>query len=110
MCDCDGIAIGRPLSAELCLVKERPNRKITGAIENFVPLPLKTQSRGTRLHQIGHGDGLISDWSVGSEVKRWVEVHERETARKISILRRVDSSGYTLIKAEAGFAYVQEFE
>ena len=83
---CDGIGIGRPLAAEPYLVREILAGKVTGAIENFVPLPLNTQSSGTQLHQIGHGDELVSDWSVEAEVKRWVEANEKETARKISIL------------------------
>ncbi|ETI29214.1 hypothetical protein G647_01667 [Cladophialophora carrionii CBS 160.54] len=103
---CDGIGIGRPLAAEPYLVKEILEGKVTGAIENYVPLPLNTQSSGTQLHQIGHGDGLISDWSVEAEVKRWIEAHEKETERKISILPKVDSSGYAPLKAEAGFAYL----
>jgi 2,4-dienoyl-CoA reductase-like NADH-dependent reductase (Old Yellow Enzyme family) len=103
---CDGIGIGRPLAAEPYLVKEILEGKVTGAIENYVPLPLNTQSSGTQLHQIGHGDELVSDWSVEAEVKRWIEAHEKETERKISILPKVDSSGYAPLKAEAGFAYL----
>ncbi len=104
---CDGIGIGRPLAAEPYLVKEILEGKVTGAIENFVPLPLNTQSSGTQLHQIGFGDDLVSDWSVEEEVKRWVEANEKETERKISILPKVDSSGYAPLKAEAGFAYLR---
>lgn len=103
---CDGIGIGRPLAAEPYLVKEILQGKITGALENYVPLPLNTQSSGTQLHQIGYGEELVSDWSVEAEVKRWVEAHEKETERKISILPKVDSSGYAPLKAEAGFAYL----
>jgi 2,4-dienoyl-CoA reductase-like NADH-dependent reductase (Old Yellow Enzyme family) len=103
----DGIGIGRPLAAEPFLIKELLAGKVTGAIENFVPLPMNTQASGTQLHQIGHGHDLISDWSVESEVKRWVEANEKETQRKLSILPKVDSSGYPPFKAEAGFAYLQ---
>ncbi|KAK7885706.1 hypothetical protein LTR67_010057 [Exophiala xenobiotica] len=104
---CDGVGIGRPLAAEPYLVKELLEGKVNGAIENAVPLPLNTQASGTQLHQIGHGHALVSDWSVESEVKRWIEANEKETARKISILPKVDSSGYPPLKAEAGFAYLQ---
>ncbi|KAL6250324.1 hypothetical protein RBB50_002625 [Rhinocladiella similis] len=104
---CDGVGIGRPLAAEPYIVKELLEGKATGALENLVPLPLNTQSSGTQLHQIGHGDPMISDWSVESEVKRWIEANEKETARKLSILPKVDSSGYPPLKAEAGFAYLQ---
>jgi 2,4-dienoyl-CoA reductase-like NADH-dependent reductase (Old Yellow Enzyme family) len=104
---CDGVGIGRPLAAEPYLCREILAGKVTGAIENFVPLPLNTQSSGTQLHQIGLGENLISDWSVEEEVKRWVEANEKETQRKISILPKVDSSGYAPLKAEAGFAYLK---
>ncbi len=104
---CDGIGIGRPLAAEPFLVKELLQNKITGAIENLMPLPLHTQSSGTQLHQIGKGDSLISDWSVQTEVQRWIEANDKETARKMSILPKVDSSGYPPLQAEAGFAYLQ---
>lgn len=77
------------------------------AIENFVPLPQNTQATGSQLHQIGHAHKLISDWSDESEVKRWVEACEKETQRKISILPKVDSSGYPLIAATVGFEYVR---
>lgn len=104
---CDGVGIGRPLAAEPFLCRELLEGKITGAIENFVPLPLNTQASGSQLHQVGRGDALVSDWSVESEVKRWEEANEKETARKISILPKVDSSGYPPLRAEAGFAYLQ---
>ena len=50
---CDGIGIGRPLGAEPYLCKELLEGKITGALENFVPLPQNTQGeclllRGTK--------------------------------------------------------------
>jgi len=104
---CDGIGIGRPLSAEPYLCKDILEGKINGAIENFMPLPLNTQASGTQLHQIGKGHEKISDWSVESEVKRWVDANEKETERKISILPRVDSSGYPMITAQAGYAYLK---
>jgi tRNA-dihydrouridine synthase len=104
---CDGVGIGRPLAAEPYLCKEILKGKVTGAIENLCPLPLNTQSSGTQLHQIGFGDEIISDWSVEDEVKRWVDANEKETQRKISILPKVDSSGYPPLKAEVGFAYLR---
>jgi tRNA-dihydrouridine synthase len=104
---CDGVGIGRPLSAEPYLCRDILSGKIDGAIENFMPLPLNTQASGTQLHQIGKGHERISDYSVESEVKRWVEANEKETERKISILPKVDSSGYPMIRAEAGYAYLK---
>lgn len=104
---CDGIGIGRPLAAEPYLCKELLSGKVTGAIENLMPLPMNTQASGSQLHQVGKGDELISDWSVESEVNRWLKANEIETERKNSILPRVDSSGYAPLKAEAGFAYLR---
>lgn len=104
---CDGIGIGRPLAAEPYLCKEILAGRVTGAIENFVPLPLNTQASGTQLHQVGHGEEMISDYSVESEVERWKEANEKETERKISVLPKVDSSGYPVMKAERGFAYLR---
>jgi 2,4-dienoyl-CoA reductase-like NADH-dependent reductase (Old Yellow Enzyme family) len=104
---CDGIGIGRPLAAEPYLCKEILEGKVTGAIDNFVPLPQHTQSSGTQLHQIGHDHKLISDWSDKTEVHRWLEANEKETARKISVLPKVDSSGYAALRAEVGFEYLQ---
>lgn len=104
---CDGVGIGRPLAAEPYLCKEILEGKVFGAIENFVPLPLNTQSSGTQLHQIGWGKGQISDWSVQSEVDRWKEAMEKETKRKLDILPLVDSSGYAWIEPVNGFAYLK---
>lgn len=104
---CHGVGIGRPLGAEPYLCKEILEGRVTGAIENFVPLPLNTQGTGTQLHQIGNGDKLVSDWSDEEEVKRWVEANKKETERKISILPKVDSSGYPPLKAEVGFEYLR---
>lgn len=104
---CDGVGIGRPLAAEPFLCKEILAGRVNGAIENFVPLPLNTQASGTQLHQVGWGDELISDWSVESEVKRWEDANKKESERKISILPKVDSSGYPPLKAESGFAYLK---
>lgn len=104
---CDGVGIGRPLGAEPYLCKEILEGKITGAIENKVPLPLNTQGTGTQIHQVGHGHTLISDWSAEDEVKRWVEANEKETQRKIALLPKVDSSGYPPLKAQVGFEYLR---
>lgn len=104
---CDGIGIGRPLAAEPFLCKEILEGRITGAIENLVPLPLNTQASGTQIHQIGHHHDTISDWSVEDEVKRWEDANEKETQRKISILPKVDSSGYPPLTAQAGFRYLE---
>ena len=103
---CDGVGIGRPLGAEPYLCKEILAGKVTGAIENFIPLPQNTQASGTQLHQVGHGHDMVSDWSDEDEVKRWIAAFEKETERKKSILPKVDSSGYPFLKAEVGFAYV----
>jgi len=104
---CDGVGIGRPLAAEPYMCKEILERKIGGAIENFVPLPQNTQASGTQLHQVGMGDAKISDWSDEGEVKRWVKEFEKETERRKKILPKVDSSGYPALKAQVGFAYVR---
>lgn len=104
---CDGIGLGRPLAAEPYLCKEILEGRVNGAIENFVPLPMNTQASGTQIHQVGFGDELISDWSVEDEVKRWEDANKIESERKISILPKVDSSGYPALKAEAGFAYLR---
>lgn len=104
---CDGIGLGRPLAAEPYLCKEILEGRVNGAIENFVPLPMNTQASGTQIHQVGFGDELISDWSVEEEVKRWEDANKIESDRKISILPKVDSSGYPALKAESGFAYLQ---
>lgn len=103
---CDGVGLGRPITAEPYLCKHILEGKVTGALENYVPLPLNTQSSGSQIHQIGKGHELISDWSVESEVKRWVDANEKETARRISILPKVDASGYASLEAEAGYAYL----
>ncbi|KAK0938802.1 hypothetical protein LTR29_009652 [Friedmanniomyces endolithicus] len=104
---CDGVGLGRPLGAEPYLCKEILEGRVTGAIENFVPLPLNTQATGTQLQQVGIGDRLVSDWSDEGEVQRWVEANEKETARKIGILPKVDSSGFPPLKAEVGFEYLR---
>ena len=104
---CDGIGIGRPLAAEPFLCKELLSGRVSGAIENLMPLPYNTQSSGTQIHQCAQGDELISDFSVESEIQRWIEANEIETARKTSILPKVDSSGYPNLVAEAGFAYLK---
>ncbi|KAJ5624058.1 hypothetical protein N7510_000367, partial [Penicillium lagena] len=102
---CDGIGIGRPLAAEPFLCKEILEGRVTGALENFVPLPQHTQASGTQLHQIGLADKTISDWSSQEEVERWVEAFKIETERRKSIFPKIDSSGYPRIHAVAGFEY-----
>jgi hypothetical protein len=77
-------------------------------LENLVPLPLNTQGSGTQIQQIGNGDEDISDFSVQEEVERWVEANEKELERKASILPKVDSSGYPVLKAKFGFEYMRE--
>lgn len=104
---CDGVGIGRPLAAEPYLCREILEGRVSGAIENFVPMPLNTQASGTQMGQFAGGEELISDWSVEGEVRRWEEANRVETERKISILPKVDSSGYPPLKAEAGFAYLK---
>ncbi|KAH7066117.1 hypothetical protein BKA63DRAFT_607955 [Paraphoma chrysanthemicola] len=104
---CDGIGIGRPLGAEPYLCREILSGKVSGAIENLIPLPKNTQATGTQLHQIGLKDELISDWSDDEEVKRWLEADKVEEERKIGILPKVDSSGYPRIEAQNGFEYLR---
>lgn len=67
---------------------------------------MNTQASGTQLHQIGKGHNLISDWSSEDEVKRWLAANEKEQARKVSVLPKVDSSGYPSLAATDGFAYL----
>ncbi|KAI9693144.1 MAG: hypothetical protein M1822_005140 [Bathelium mastoideum] len=102
----DGIGIGSPLSMEPFLCKEILEGKITGAIENKMPLPNQIMASGTQLHQLGTGEEMTSDWSDEGEVKRWLDANDKEAERKKNILPKVDSSGYPHIKAQAGFAYL----
>lgn len=104
---CDGIGIGRPLAAEPYLCKELLEGRVSGAIENLVPLSLNTQASGSQLQQVGRGEASISDWSVESEVDRWVKANEAETERKIKLLPKVDSSGFPVLRAEVGFEYLR---
>jgi len=104
---CDGVGIGRPLGAEPFLCREILSGRVTGVIENLVPLPQNTQGTGTQLHQVARGEALVSDWSDESEVRRWVVAFELETARKMSVLPKVDSSGYPPLKAHVGFEYLR---
>lgn len=103
---CDGVGIARPLGAEPLLCKHILEGRVSGAIENFVPLPQNTQATGTQLHQVGKGHALVSDWSDESEVKRWIEEFEKETKRREALLPKIDSSGYPNMKAEIGVEYV----
>ncbi|CAK4031087.1 NADH-dependent flavin oxidoreductase [Lecanosticta acicola] len=104
---CDGIGIARPLAAEPYLCKEILEGKVTGAIENLMPVPKNTQASGMQLGQIGSGEKLVSDWSDEGEVKRWLEADRVEEERKIGILPVVDSNGYAPIKAVVGFEYLR---
>ena len=103
---CDGIGLGRPLSAEPYLCKEILSGRVRGAIENFVPLPLNTQASGSQLHQIGRGEQAISDWSCEEEVNRWLRELELDTERRKATLPRVESSGYPFLNAKVGFDYL----
>lgn len=103
---CHGVGIGRPLAAEPFLCRDLLSGRAIGAIENYVPLPQNTQASGSQIHQVGKGDNAVSDWSDEGEVARWVSANEKETERKISILPKVDSSGYPVLKAEVGFEYL----
>ncbi|KAK5110168.1 hypothetical protein LTR62_006164 [Meristemomyces frigidus] len=105
---CDGVGIGRPLAADPFLCREILAGRVWGAMENLVPLPLNTQSSGTQLHQVGRGDGEgISDWSDRVEVERWVLANKVEEERKKGVLPMVDSSGFPVLRAEAGFQYLR---
>ena len=105
----DGVGIGRPLAAEPYLCKDILHGKVTGAIDNYMPLPMNTQASGTQLHQVGKGEEKISDWSVKEEVDRWIKANEIEAKRKESILPKIDSSGYPWITAGegGGFEYLK---
>ncbi len=70
-------------------------------------MPQNTQATGTQIHQIGKGEALVSDWSDGEEVRRFIKALEAETERKMAVLPKVDSSGYPPFKAEVGFAYAR---
>ncbi|KAK5174620.1 uncharacterized protein LTR77_001701 [Saxophila tyrrhenica] len=104
---CDGVGLGRPLGMEPYLCKEILEGRVTGSIENYIPMPQNTQATGTQIHQIGKGDEMISDWSDGEEIKRFIKALEEETERKKSVLPKVDSSGYPPFKAAVGFAYAR---
>lgn len=104
---CDGVGIGRPLAAEPYLCREILQGRVDGAIENLVPLPSNTQASGSQLHQIARGEESISDWSVQSEIERWVAANEAETERKIKLLPKVDSSGFPALRAAVGFEYLR---
>lgn len=104
---CHGVGLGRPLSAEPYFCRDIISGKISGAIENLVPLPQNTQASGTQLHQIGFGDPTISDWSEEGEVQRWMKAYEEETERNIKLLPKIQSSGFPHLRAEAGFEYLR---
>lgn len=70
-------------------------------------MPCEMVGTGTQLHQIGHNESMISDYSDESEVERWVEAFEKETARRQSVLPKVDSSGYPPLKPVVGFEYLR---
>lgn len=104
---CHGVGIGRPLAAEPFFCRDLLSGRVAGAIENYVPLPQNTQASGTQIHQIGKAEAAISDWSHEGEVQRWIKANEEEMQRKISILPKVDSSGYPFLHAEVGFEYLK---
>jgi tRNA-dihydrouridine synthase len=104
---CDGVSIGRPLSAEPYLCKEMLKGKVTSAIENLVPLPQNTQASGSQLHQLGRGEEKVSDWSQKEEVERWMRAFEKGEAERAAVLPRVERCGYPVLKAEMGFEYLK---
>lgn len=104
---CAGIGIARPLAQDPYFCARLLSGAATGAVENFVPLPLNTQASGTQLHQVGHGEERVSDWSDEMEVQRWVGANERETERKIGLLPKVDSSGYPGLEIGVGVEYLK---
>ena len=88
------------------LCKEIAEGRVKGAIENLVPLPQNTQASGSQLHQIGRGE-VVSDWSVKDEVDRWLKEFEVMSERNKALLPKVESCGYPVLKAEAGFEYLK---
>jgi tRNA-dihydrouridine synthase len=104
---CDGVGIGRPLSAEPYLCKEILEGRVTGALENLVPLPQNTQASGSQLHQLGRGEDKVSDWSRKEEVERWMREFEKDEAERAAMLPRVERCGYPVLKAEMGFEYLK---
>jgi len=104
---CDGVGIGRPLSAEPYLCKEILEGKVQGALENKIPLPQNTQASGSQLHQIGHGERMVSDWSSQEEVDRWLKEFEIDEKIRIEMLPTVERCGYPVLKPEVGFEYLK---
>jgi tRNA-dihydrouridine synthase len=104
---CDGVGIGRPLSAEPYLCKEILEGRVTGAIENLVPLPQNTQASGSQLHQLGRGERMVSDWSQREEVERWMREFDKDELERAAMLPRVERCGYPVLKAERGFEYLK---
>lgn len=104
---CHGVGLGRPLAAEPYLCRDLLSGRVSGALENFAPMPQITQSSGTQIHQIGKGETAISDFSDEAEVARWVKAFKEDSERRNKILPKVDSSGYPWLKATAGFEYLK---
>ncbi|GAB7353512.1 hypothetical protein MBLNU459_g3958t1 [Dothideomycetes sp. NU459] len=104
---CAGVGIARPLAQDPYFCSRILGGEVDGAVENFVPLPQNTQASGTQLHQVAAGARAVSDWSDKGEVGRWVEAFEAETARKIALLPKVDSSGYPKLEIGVGVEYLR---
>lgn len=105
---CDGVGIGRPLSAEPFLCKELLEGKVTGALDTYIPMNMTTGSSGLQLHQIGGGKALISDYSVEEEVERYKEAWKIQNKETTSKLPRVTESEIpTWFEAKYGFEYLK---
>jgi 2,4-dienoyl-CoA reductase-like NADH-dependent reductase (Old Yellow Enzyme family) len=104
---CDGIGISRPLAAEQYLCKEILERRVTGALQNLVPLPQNPQASSSQLHQLGRGQEKVSDWSQSEELGRWMRTFEKDEEERASMLSRVERCGYPVLKAEMGSEYLK---
>jgi 2,4-dienoyl-CoA reductase-like NADH-dependent reductase (Old Yellow Enzyme family) len=104
---CDGVGIGRPLAAEPYLCRFLIEGKVTGALENRIPLAQNTQASGTQLQQVGNGGETVSDFSNEVEVERWLDSFHKETARRRAILPKVDAPGFPPLEVQHGYEYLK---
>ena len=102
---CDGIGLARPLTAEPHLVKHILAGKYNSALNNKVVEQYQTFSSGTQLHQIGNGEKEISDFSREEEAGRFHEALQKDTEKNVSILPRVESSGFPPLNALHKFLF-----
>jgi hypothetical protein len=105
---CDGVGLGRPLTAEPYLCKEILAGRVMGAIHNRLSVPFDSMGSATQLLQLARGEERLSDFSVEEEGERWIQAMRIEAKRKQSILPKIDSSGYVWVTAgDRGFEYLK---